>query len=173
MNPALPPLVLAPGWYWWIKSPAEDAAYSAFWSANRLIMKPRKILRGQSETNELIVFEVLAPLPWTLPGPPSRAPKGQRTELDDIIKGPAPDPHWTVQLGDLLGKPWQPIRDAGNAVKVLVFGGAAVLLFNLYQNTKRQEEQREELRFRLRELSRRDPDDREDEDEDELAEEDA
>jgi hypothetical protein len=132
---ALPPLRVDPGWYWWLIMPQDQKDYSAFTAANRGKMFVRKVFRGQSETNEVIVFEVKEPIAWTLATPPAKARKGFKTELDDLIKGPAPDPHWTVALTDILGKPLEKAREAGSALTLVLWGGAAIVLFNLFRAT--------------------------------------
>lgn len=135
MNAALPPLRVDPGWYWWLVMPQDRQAYAAFAAANKGKVIVRKLMRGQSETNEVIVIEVREPVAWTLATPPKRAPKGIRTELSDLVQGPQPDPHWTVALEEILGAPVRMVREAGSALSLLVWGGAALLLFNLFRNT--------------------------------------
>lgn len=132
---ALPPLRVDPGWYWWLIMPQDRQDYAAFTAANKGKMFVRKVFRGQSETNEVIVFEVKQAIAWTLATPPAKARKGFKTELDDLIKGPPPDPHWTVALTDILGKPLEKAREAGSALSLLLWGGAAIVLFNVFRST--------------------------------------
>ena len=133
---ALPPLRVDPGWYWWLIMPQDQKDYSAFTAANKGKMFVRKVMRGASETNEVIVFEVKQALAWTLASPPRKAPKGFKTELNDIIKAPQPDPHWTVALTDILGKPMEKVREAGSALSLVLWGGAAIVLLNLFRSTR-------------------------------------
>lgn len=132
---ALPPIRVDPGWYWWLQMPQEARELSAFTAANRS-MRVRMVYRGQNETSEIIVFQVLAPIAWTLSTPPVRAPKGARTRLDDIIGSPPPQPHWTVPLQDFLDAPGKKLGEASSALSLVLWGGAAILLFNLYRRTK-------------------------------------
>lgn len=136
MSAALPPRRVEPGWYWWLIMPRDQKAWSAFTALNKGALFVRKTMRGQNEINEVAVFEVKTPIAWTLDVPPMRAPKGLRTNLEDLISGPPPSPHWTAALEEILGKPMAKAREASTALSVVLWGGAAILLFNLFQTTR-------------------------------------
>jgi hypothetical protein len=141
---ALPPLRVDPGWYWWLQMPQDAREFATFSSAQRGALRVRMVYRGQNETSEILVFQVLQTIAWTLSTPPVRAPKGARTRLDDIISGPAPQPHWTVALQDFADAPGKKIGEASSALSLVLWGGAAILLFNLYRRTKAPPELAEE-----------------------------
>lgn len=144
MSAPVPPLRVDPGWYWWLIMPQDQKAWAEFRAANRApAIVVRKVMRGQNETNEIVVFQVKQPIAWTLPVPPMKAPKGAQTNVSDLISGPPPSPHWTVALQEFMDIPLKPFRAVGeatkqttNALTLLVWGGAAVLLFNLYQGSR-------------------------------------
>lgn len=132
---AVPPLRVEAGWYWFLVMPQDVAIYSAFLKANPAV-RPRKVYRSQGETNEIVVFQVLSPVAWTLATPPSPAPKGFRTELADIIAAPPPSPHWTIPLSEFAEAPFKAAKEASSALSLVLWGGAAILLFNLYRSSR-------------------------------------
>lgn len=96
-----------------------------------------------------ILFEARGPFEWTLPGKPSPAPKGAATESSDIMGDeevlPAitsPEHPWNKFWGAFWsdgsdGKPANPILSTwsalGSAGPIVVYGGAAVILFKLWR----------------------------------------
>jgi hypothetical protein len=135
---ALPPIVLQPGWYWHHYVRSRDlASVDAFISLHRGQMKVRKIFSGDTSDAQVIVFEVVGgALTWTLSGKPTKAPKGIRTELKDLADGAVSSPS-LKQLLDELGGTGSALS---TAAKVVIFGGAAVLLWNLYQATNTKDD---------------------------------
>jgi len=128
----LPPVRLEPGWYWWhyIRSETE-AQWAAFHALSLRTLKIRKTFPGDTSRANVVVFEVLEPIAWTLSGIPSKAPKKGRTELKDLATAPefkaAPD------LAALLAEAGEVGSSASTVGKVLLWGGAAVLLLNLWR----------------------------------------
>lgn len=140
---------LEAGWYWWDFAQAMDGdAWVAFTQANRGVLFTRKTWQGHDRT--AVLFELRQPLRWTLGGLPTKAPRGINTELQDMATAPSPSPGFVVMVEELTGKSFDVFRRTGKAIsdtassttsalKVLVWGGAAILLFNLFQNTKAEE----------------------------------
>jgi hypothetical protein len=151
----LPPVRLEPGWYWYhfIRKDVEKE-WDAFKAANQGVLKLRTQFSGDASTPIVeslpnwvpsplsqpppaivVVFELVAPLAWTLPGIPSKAPKKAATTLKDISSSSE------VKESPSLQKL---IADAGGtvtgALSLLLWGGAAVLLFNLFRSTRPDEE---------------------------------
>ncbi len=141
INTALPPVRLEPGWYWyhvertgtgalaWLKSDQEKA-WDAFAQAHGDVLKIRKQFAGDTAKAVVFVFELVAPIAWTLPGVPSRAPRKAQTNLSDLSSSP------TVKASPDLQ---QLVIEAGettvSALQLVLLGGAAVLLFNLFRRT--------------------------------------
>src|SRR5688572_7961365 len=109
INTNLPPVRLEPGWYWYhfIRKDTE-AQWDAFKAANSATLKLRSSFSGEASTPMttgvfggttpnwvpsvfpepppamVVVFELVGPLSWTLPGIPSKAPKKAKTTLKDL-----------------------------------------------------------------------------------------
>jgi hypothetical protein len=135
-------LGVARGWYWYDFTAADRPAVDAFFEQNAASAAVRKTFRGQGGASEIIVFEVTGPsLVWPLKGWPVAAPKKLDTSPRDIAKAAAnPSPSLQATLEELVGKPWAAIKqtadNANTALNILIFGGVAVLLWNLYQSTR-------------------------------------
>lgn len=135
-----------PGWWWLHYDAIEREQVQAFAKQHRVQMLIGKTFTEPKTGGEIIVFQVaVAPLIWTLPRWPTQAPKGLATEPSDIAKSAGtPTPQLRGMLEELLGKPWDKIKatadSANDALKVLIWGGAAVLLWNLFQHTRADDE---------------------------------
>lgn len=133
-------LGIARGWYWYDFTAADKPAVDAFFGQHFTEARIRKTFKGGA--SEIIVFEVVAPnLVWPLSGWPTMAPKKLDTSPADIAKSAAnPSPPLVSTLEELIGKPWAAIKktadNANTALNILIFGGVAVLLWNLYQSTR-------------------------------------
>lgn len=150
-NTALPPVRLEPGFYWYhfIRKDTEKQ-WDAFKVANAGVLKLRSSFSGEASSpyfegapnwvpsplpepppSMVVVFELVGPLAWSLPGIPSKAPKKAATTLKDIASSEAVKQSPSLQklVGDAVGH-------TGSALALLVWGGAAVLLFNLYRSTR-------------------------------------
>ena len=138
---------IAPGWFWYLYDLAIEPEVRAFTVKNQALMRVRKTFRGTMTQTEIMVFEVFRgpALLWTLPGYPEQAPKKFETSPGDIAAKTAnPSPSLRATLEELVGKPYEAIKrtadNANTAVNILIFGGAAVLLWNLYQHTRTRDE---------------------------------
>jgi hypothetical protein len=141
INTALPPVRLEPGWYWyhversrstlttWIKS-EQQKAWEQFSEDNAAVIKVRKQFAGDTSKAVVYVFELVAPIAWTLPGVPSKAPRKAQTELKDLSSSQA-----VKASPDLQQLVAEAGATTGSALKLIVWGGAAVLLFNLFRRT--------------------------------------
>lgn len=151
INTALPPVRLEPGWYWYhfIRKDVEKL-WDAFKAANQATLKLRTTFSGEASTpiveglpnwvpsplpepppSIVVVFELVAPLAWTLPGIPSKAPKKAATTLKDLASSEQVKASPSLQklIADAGG-------NVGSALSLLVWGGAAILLFNLFRSTR-------------------------------------
>lgn len=119
---ALP--VLRTGWYWWDFGGDESAAWAAFQRAHRESL--RTTTTWTIEQRAIVLFEVRAPLRWSLAGKPQRAPKGPRTGIADMAQARAPSAGFVVAAEQLLGKSYDQIRRAGRGGVggLLLWGGA-------------------------------------------------
>lgn len=134
--------VLAPGWYWWLVEPRDAKAWGDFVLNNSAAAKGplrvRMVFRGQNEKTEIPIFEVIGggSLLWTLPTPAMKARKGINTKLSDLIQGPHPSPSLVAAVEDILGKPAAAAKEITSGLKLLAIGAGAILLVNLYRNTR-------------------------------------
>lgn len=141
INTNLPPVRLDAGWYWYhvertgtgklafLKSD-QQKAWEKFSEEHAETLKIRKQFAGDTSKAIVFVFELVAPIAWTLPGVPSKAPRKLATELKDLSSSA------TVKASpDLM----QLVAESGGTVnsslKLILWGGAAVLLFNLFRRT--------------------------------------
>jgi hypothetical protein len=128
------------GWYWYDFTAEQKPAVDAFFAERFVDARIRKTFKGGA--SEIVVFEVVGPnLVWKLPGWPTAAPKKLDTSPADIAKTATnPSPPLVSTLEELIGKPWAAIKktadNANTALNILIFGGVAVLLWNLYQSTR-------------------------------------
>lgn len=135
-------LAVVPGWYWYHYNLSDHAAVQEFLRAHSGQVRLRKTFRGPANATEILIFEVVGgPLVWSLPDWPTPAPRKLDTGPGDIAKAaPNASPSLRATLEELVGKPFEAIRrtaeNANTAVNILIFGGAAVLLYNLYQHTR-------------------------------------
>jgi hypothetical protein len=131
----LPPVLLNPGWYSWhfIRSESEKQ-WETFHAANMATLKLRKSFSGDTSRAMVVVFEIVRPLQWPLPGIPSPAPKKGRTTLKDLSTAPEYNTPDLVELfAELAGSAKQVAGSLGGAGTLLLWGGAAVLLFQLFR----------------------------------------
>lgn len=139
LNPALPQhprQVMAPGWYWKLLEPAEAGAVWTQFTRNHPEIRTVKT-RGVGDAiatlkGSWVLFQVTGsePVRWTLPGLPSKAPKGAATEYEDTVESGEPTPSGTDLLEELLGGLHEKLGQAGT---VLLWGGTALLLWQLAQ----------------------------------------
>lgn len=134
----LPPLLLRPGWYWWdFDTASEGPAFAAFGAANRDSFRVRTL--WTSQPREVVLFEVLKPLNWTLGGKPTRAPKASKTTIGDMAQTPTPSPGFVQAVEDISGQSYAAVKAAaasiGTVGTVLLWGGAGILLWNLMNAT--------------------------------------
>lgn len=140
-NTALPPVRLEPGWYWyhvertgtgqlaWLKSD-QQKAWEKFAEEHAAILKLRKQFAGDTSKAIVYVFELVHPIAWTLSGVPSKAPRKAATELKDLSSSAAvkASPDLQTLVAEAGGT-------VNSSLKLLLWGGAAVLLFNMFRRT--------------------------------------
>jgi hypothetical protein len=97
--------------------------------------------------HQAILFQVLQVIWWEMPHPPTLAPKGLQTTLQDVANFPEPSDELVQMIQDITGTVFSVFKQIGksakdtatntqSAVTWLIWGGAAVLLFNLFRATK-------------------------------------
>mgnify|MGYP001612866490 CR=1 FL=1 len=125
---------LVPGWYWSFLDPGweDSAGWSAFSKQNPTVKTTKTV--GTTTKGSWVLFQVLGPQPviWTLPGFPSKAIKGAATEYSDIVDQSQIDPSVESSLSDFLGNIGAQLGTAG---KVILWGGVAIVLWQLFQKT--------------------------------------
>jgi len=122
-----------PGWYWAFLSASEASAlWTSFSKANPTVKTTKTV--GTSEKGSWVLFQNQGPQPviWTLPGFPSKAIKGAATEYSDIVDQSQNDPSVEASLSDFLANIGKQLGTAG---QVLLWGGVAILLWQLLQKT--------------------------------------
>lgn len=166
-RPIHPRQILQPGWYWAFvdNDDAGAQALAKFMVDNSPNVFIKKTQEGEAtglifkdkSPYVWVLFEVRGskPVTWTLPGFPTKAPKGEATVASDIVgddhKVPATtSPEhpfnqffgwgWLTGEGDEDGSlSNNPLARAGASIrtglKVLLYGGAAVLLVQLFLAT--------------------------------------
>jgi len=100
--------------------------------------------------HEAILIQVVQSIWWELPRWPVPAPKGAATTLQDIANLPEPSDELIQMIQDITGSAFEYFKQFGKAAKkaventasntisattLLIWGGAAVLLYNLYRAT--------------------------------------
>jgi len=154
----VPPVRIEPGWYWYhfLLNGPEQEQWDKFHKDNAAVLKIRSSFGGDAAPNlafgiptpfkgpppsMVVVFELKEPIAWTLNGLPSKAPKKMATTLADLSTSEKyqEDP----SLADLVDSAKNAVGSASTALKVLLFGGAAILLFNLFRSTAPREEQQQ------------------------------
>lgn len=128
------PSIIFPGWYWYDYELKREAEVLAYLAANRGSMIVRR--RWEGDSVHAMVFEVRQNIRWTIYGLPTKAPKGARTELSDMVSGPPPSPSFTTLVEEMGEKVKEGAKSTSTALNVLVWGAVAVVLFNLYSATK-------------------------------------
>jgi len=116
--------LLRSAWYWWDFGSDESQAWGAFQRAHREAL--RVTTTWTSGTRAIVLFEARAPLRWTLPGKPIRAPKGPRTGIADMAQARAPSAGFVVAAEQLMGKSYDQIRRAGRGGLGMLFWGGAL-----------------------------------------------
>lgn len=140
-SPVHPRLVMTPGWYWkLLESHEAGALWTLFTKENPSVQtrKTRAVGRADAaeEKGSWVLFEVTGPADvlWTLPGLPSKAPRGAATEYEDLIDVPATEPSGVDLLDDLLGGLRTHLTMAGT---VVLWGGTGILLWHMAKLAKR------------------------------------
>ncbi len=124
---------LVPGWYWAFLDPSEaGAVWTAFSKQNPSIQTTKTV--GTTEKGSWVLFQNKGPQPviWTLPGFPTKALKGASTEYGDIIDQSQNEPATENQLSDFLASLGKQLGTAG---QVLLWGGVAIVLWQVFQHT--------------------------------------
>lgn len=125
---------LVPGWYWTFLAPGwEDSTGWTEFSRRNPTVKTTKTV-GTTSKGSWVLFQVLGPQPviWTLPGFPTKAFKGAATEYSDIVDQSQIEPSTESSLSDFLSGIGKQLGTAG---QVLLWGGVAILLWQLLQKT--------------------------------------
>lgn len=145
-DPIHPRQWMSPGWYWAFLTPAEaGSVWTAFTKQNPTVRTRKTVGTGGEERvqdlqwmptpkGSWILFEVTGPGPviWTLSGFPTKALKGGATEYQDVVSFADTPP----DTADSLSKFLEGIgKQLGTAGQVLLWGGVAVLLYQLFQKT--------------------------------------
>lgn len=120
------PFSLPPGWYWFDFADSESAAWTAFTGRYKGKLRTRRTWSAAARS--VVVFQVTESIPWELGGRPTPAPKGIKTSLRDMASAPDPSPGLSAMLEQLT---WE----SSTLFKVLFWGGAAILLINLFRQT--------------------------------------
>jgi hypothetical protein len=126
--------IITPGWYWFDYPVEKESEWDQFVSQNRGKILVRKAFIGSTVRG--CVFQVVETIKWTIGGLPTKAPKGSKTELSDMAKGPPPSPTFAPLLEELGEKIKGAATNANTALNVLIWGAVVVVLFNLYSATK-------------------------------------
>lgn len=125
---------LTAGWYWAFLDPGWESStgWTEFSKKNPGVKTTKTV--GSLEKGSWVLFNVPGPQPviWTLPGFPTKAFKGAATEYSDVIDQSQNEPSTASQLEEFLGSIGKQLGSAG---QVLLWGGVAVLLWQLYQHT--------------------------------------
>ena len=130
--------MIKPGWYWFHYGSAEAPDVDRFIRTTPQ-MRVRVTFRGHTSAAQVIVFEALAPFRWTLGGYPTVARKKSATRIEDLASGPPPSPGLLQLIEEITGKTYDEVRKsaqgASAAFRVVVYGGAAILLINWFRST--------------------------------------
>lgn len=138
--PFHPRQVMAPGWWWKLLDASEaGAAWTAFTRSHPAVKTRKTVATGQgtaAEKGSWVLFEVTGtePVLWTLPGLPSKAPRGAATEYSDIVASPEPEPSGTDLLESAFDNLRAPLVWGG---PVLLWGGIGLLLWQTAQLLRR------------------------------------
>lgn len=149
-------ITLQPGWYWFgFDEQRFGAAVNMF---RKLNPNYKQRVTASSLKYTLIVFEVVQePLPWTLPNEimqPQPAPDRGDTSIYNLQPGAFAEPGLIELIQKQTGRAWDKVtktfddmarsaKDAanaagsqvGNALKLVLWGGAAILLINFFRRT--------------------------------------
>jgi len=128
-----PEPLLRPGWWWWDFGAEQTDAFHAFALANHASF--RTVTTWQSNDRAIVVFQVHAPMRWTLGGKPARASQGAKTTLTDLVRTPAPSPGFVVAVEQITGQSYARLRRSAavGGAGLLLWGGALGLLaWNLF-----------------------------------------
>jgi hypothetical protein len=120
--------VLRPGWYWWDFNSDSAAAFGSFQLLNRGGF--RTVTTWQTDTHAIVLMQVHAPLRWTLGGKPSKAPRGAKTTLVDMIRMPAPSAGFVLAVEEITGQSYDRLRRSAavSGPGLVLWGGALALL---------------------------------------------
>lgn len=134
-EPIDPRSLLTPGW-WYADLRAEDtAAWTAWTKANPSVQVTKT--SGTAAGHTWVLFQVTgnSPVVYTLPGRAYKAIKGSATEVEDYLANQA-DLEAAANVGN-FGKDLEAFMALLKTVgKVALWGGAAILLLQLYVATK-------------------------------------
>lgn len=125
---------LVPGWYWAFLDPGweDSAGWTDFTHKNPSIHTQKTV--GSLEKGSWVLFQVQGkqPVIWTLPGYPTKALKGAATEVQDVLDQSQNEPATANQLSDFLAGVGKQLGSAG---QVLLWGGVAIVLWQIFQAT--------------------------------------
>jgi hypothetical protein len=123
----VPEPLVRPGWYWWDFGTDAAAAFGAFQLANRGAF--RTVTTWTTDRHAIVLMEMHAPLRWPLGGKPTKAPRGAKTTLTDMVKMPAPSPGFVLAVEEITGKSYDRVkRSAAISGPGLIFWGGALAL---------------------------------------------
>jgi hypothetical protein len=152
-EPSFYPLQLEPGWYAydWANSTEMTAKLRAMQVKYQGRWHIQRTWDSAKAKHSVMVFQVKQTIWWEMPGAPIVAPKGSATQLKDLPKiFPEPSTGFIAMIEDITGSAYDFFRDFGKAAKdvgdqtktavtVLIWGGAAVLLLNLFRYTSEKD----------------------------------
>lgn len=138
MAAVMPPLEVQPGWYWYDYDRLRDRGpYEDFLRANKGSVWQRRVFT--TKVREAVVLQVTRPIHWTIGGKPTPAPRGLLTELSDMAQSPDASPGLLQMLSGAVDGATSAVgkatSDTSSTLRILLWGGAAILLFNLFRST--------------------------------------
>lgn len=122
---------MPPGWYWIVLDRKYQGDSAGSWGA---FQRQNPTLKARTVEGEWMLLEVTGDqaLVWTLPGFPTKAPKGAATTRADTETAPAVLPDATGPDGSI--EQW--LASMSLAGKVLLWGGVGVVLVVMYQQLR-------------------------------------
>lgn len=134
MAAVMSPIQVAPGWYWYdYDRRADGTAYEELLRVNKGGVWQRKV--WTTAVRAAVLLQVTRAIAWNIGGKPTPAPKGLRTQLADMADGPDPTPGVVEMNAQLLNRGAAAVSETGSTFRILLWGGAAILLLNLFRST--------------------------------------
>lgn len=126
---------LTPGWYWADLRAQDQAAWTAFTKGNPAVSVAKTSGRGDGFTWVLFQVTGSSPVVYSPPGLAYKALKGASTNVQDIIPdaGSLEQAAGAQSAGDDFQAFWKRLMaELGTAGQVVLWGGAALLLWKIW-----------------------------------------